>query len=176
MKERLPRSFAAAVYRVIEALGAKVSAHLVNRSTAALYKWSDPDLTNFPTLDQALVLDREFMRLGLGPPPIFVAYKALLRVTPEHDGDKRSLSTADALADINELVSTATAILRDFAEGQLVSRGNLGGKAGLDCKLCVRLRRVAELVASLEWKIEQDQTGEVCPLQADTAGKIRCLR
>jgi hypothetical protein len=174
MKERLPRSFATAIYRIIETLGAKVSAQLVRRSTAALYKWSDPDLSSFPTLEQALELDREFMRRGFGPPPILVAYTAMLKTAV--GGEAGTLSTSDALRDINELIATASAILRDVTGGQLAAKAGSNGQAVFDCNVCNHLRRLGELVSVLEWKIAQDKTGAVCPLQADTAGKIRCLR
>ena len=78
MKIRASRSFEKAIQFAINRMGETSAAEAVNRSTSLLRKWSDPDHDALPSIRQALVLDRAFIKIIKEPAPIRAAYNGQL--------------------------------------------------------------------------------------------------
>lgn len=135
-KIREPRSFEAAITRVIGQIGDEAAAAAVKRSAAHVRRWSDPDDANLPNIDQALALDSAFVEAGAGDPPLLSAYLAMLK---ERVGDVPT----------DEMLSTATLRLNGaagaFAEkiSQITRPDSDGGET-------ITPREAAECIPALE--------------------------
>lgn len=93
MKPRTPKSFAAAITKIMTALSDDRCAEIVGRSDSLIRKWADPDHASLPTLHQALALDIIYAREGHGDPPILEIYEGLI----EHAVDDRNEVPVDIL-------------------------------------------------------------------------------
>lgn len=74
MKIRPARSFERAITQIIHALGEESTAQVVGRSTSLIRKWSDPDNSALPSIQQALDLDKAFIKMMEEPAPIHAVY------------------------------------------------------------------------------------------------------
>ena len=113
MKPRTPKSFAAAITKVMSALSDDRCAEIVGRSDSLIRKWADPDHASLPTLYQALALDVVYAREGHGSPPIMEVYEDLI----EHAVDDRddvpvdilfsALGVQGVVGDLSEAIQSA---------------------------------------------------------------------
>jgi hypothetical protein len=78
MKQRHPKHFSTAVTKIKTQTGENRCAEIVDRSTSLIRKWSDPDQTSIPNLEQAALLDEAFVRGGFGKPPLLELYGELM--------------------------------------------------------------------------------------------------
>lgn len=113
MKPRTPKSFAAALTKVMAALSDERCAEIVGRSDSLIRKWADPDHASLPTLHQAFALDTVYAREGHGDPPIFEVYADLINdaVDERHDVPVdillSALSVQGVVGDLSEAIRAA---------------------------------------------------------------------
>ena len=81
MKPRTPKSFVAALTKVMTSLSDDRCAEIVGRSPSLIRKWADPDHPSLPSLYQAMALDIVYTKSGYGEPPILKAYEEILEDT-----------------------------------------------------------------------------------------------
>ncbi len=74
MKTRDAGTFEGALVELISVLGVQKCAEVVHKSASLVRKWSDPDNSTMPTLEQALALDLEYAREIHCVPPLLQAY------------------------------------------------------------------------------------------------------
>ncbi len=113
MKPRRPKSFAAAVTKIMAALSDGRCAEIVGRSDSLIRKWADPDHPSLPTLGQAIALDLVYVREGHGDAPILRVYEDILTdVLKEQDADEAdilmsALSVQSAVGNLSEAIRAA---------------------------------------------------------------------
>jgi hypothetical protein len=113
MKPRTPKSFAAALTKIMAALSDERCAEIVDRSDSLIRKWADPDHASLPTLHQALALDIIYAREGHGDPPIFEIYEELIGDAVEEREDVAvdillsALSVQGVVGDLSEAIKGA---------------------------------------------------------------------
>jgi len=168
---RVSLSLSEAVRTVIAALGIEATAARVGRSPSSVYKWADPDLTHVPNLKQALDLDVEFMRGAHGPPPLMTAYMALLRYRLE---EEYSRPVRDVIPCALEIVNLACAVLQEAAEQKTTSLGDEAAALPRKCSICVNLRKLGEVEASLSWALSYDSALNLCPLRRYPHANVDC--
>ncbi len=74
MKVRPTHSFDRAIRSIIDAVGEDAVAAVVNRSPSLIRKWTDPDHPSYPSLGQALSLDKIYVETTGMPALIQLAY------------------------------------------------------------------------------------------------------
>lgn len=113
MKPRTPKSFAAALTKIMTALGDGLCAEIVGRSDSLVRKWADPDHASQPTLSQALALDLAYVRGGHGEPQILKIYEEMLddalheRAGRDADIIMSALSVQGAVGTLSEAIRAA---------------------------------------------------------------------
>ncbi|NQV44754.1 MAG: hypothetical protein HQ501_07620 [Rhodospirillales bacterium] len=113
MKPRTPKSFAAALTKIMAALSNERCAEIVGRSDSLIRKWADPDHASLPTLHQAIALDIIYAKEGHGNPPILDVYEDILNDTLDaRDGDivdilMSTLSVQGVVGDLSEAIKAA---------------------------------------------------------------------
>ncbi len=113
MKPRTPKSFAAALTKIMAALSNERCAEILGRSDSLIRKWADPDHPSLPTLNQAVVLDTLYTREGHGEPPILGVYEELVKGALREQGDDSvsillsALSVQGAVGDLSEAIRAA---------------------------------------------------------------------
>jgi hypothetical protein len=113
MKPRTPKSFAAALTKIMTALTDARCAEIVGRSDSLIRKWADPDHASMPTLHQALALDIVYAREGHGDPVILEVYEDLINDAVEERDDipvdilLSALSVQGVVGDLSEAIRAA---------------------------------------------------------------------
>ena len=113
MKPRTPKSFAAALTKIMAALTDERCAEIVGRSDSLIRKWADPDHASLPTLHQAIALDILYAREGHGDPPIFEIYEDLINDAVDERNDVSvdillsALSVQGVVGDLSEAIRAA---------------------------------------------------------------------
>lgn len=113
MKPRTPKSFAAAITKIMTALSDQRCAEIVGRSSSLIRKWADPDHASQPTLYQALALDIVYAREGHGNPPILEVFEELIDDAVDGRADIpvdilfSALSVQGAVGDLSEAIRAA---------------------------------------------------------------------
>ncbi len=171
MKTRRPCTFSSAIYRIMQALGVKACSAVVRKSQAVVYKWSDPTLGYFPTLQQALELDREYLQRGHGAPPILTAYTAILRDSLNEKGGSTVRSSAQRMSDVVSVMRACAKVLSSVTEFQ-----ENATRASIirTCTICPDLRQLGEAAISLQWAIDNDRVGALCPKRRRDLAPVTC--
>lgn len=113
MKPRTPKSFAAAITKIMTSLSDDQCAQIVGRSDSLIRKWADPDHASLPTLHQALALDIVYARQGNGDTPILDVYRELIDDALEEREEERvdllfsALGVQGVVGDLSEAIRTA---------------------------------------------------------------------
>ena len=118
MKLRTALSVEDAIKKVITAVGNKVAAKAVVKSSAMLYRWSDPDDTPRPSLVECLILDCLYVEEGHGEPPIFAAYcRHLESVRAPHLVMKASERFCDVMHELGDIAKEIRQCLDPNSDG-----------------------------------------------------------
>lgn len=113
MKLRTPKSFAAAVTKIMAALSDERCAEILGRSDSLIRKWADPDHPSLPTLPQAVILDILYAKEGHGESPILDVYKDLVNDALEEQSNVAvdimlsALSVQGAVGNLSEAIRAA---------------------------------------------------------------------
>ena len=156
MKQMIRIGFAGAAAKILSALGRKAAGEIVGRSPSLVYKWSDPALSNSPTVTQALEMDIDYVRNGYGSPPFLTIYSELLNSQLHQLQQRRHLPPGQFMLQTIRLAEEAIALSKAVHEC-------VGMEATVACEtaadnISLHLRNCREIIASLTWSIEADQT------------------
>lgn len=174
MKQVIRVGFAGAAAKILSALGRKTASEIVRRSSSLVYKWSDPDLSNSPTVTQALEMDVEYVSAGHGSPPFLTAYSELLNSQLHRLQENRQLPPSQFMLQTIRLLEEVVALLKAVQERTDTDAGGNMSPTPRVCSICLNLRTCREIVAGLTWSIDADQTGSICPLRSGAQGLIAC--
>lgn len=152
MKDRVPKSFAAALTKIKLALGDERCAALVGRSTSLVRKWADPDHPSLPSASQALVLDVAYSQNGSGDPPILKVYEELI-------GDATD-AAAEELVDLIDSTLNLHSIVGDLSQSireviNPTAHAGVGLSEYQRVRLLAILDRLEEETDKIEDAIEQ---------------------
>ncbi len=127
MKLRSPRTFAAAMTKIRNALTDDGCADAVGRSASLIRKWADPDHASVPSLEQALLIDVAYVKGGYGEPPIMGIYGELLASSLSEKNNKKvnivlsTLLLQGIVGDLSESIGRIATSEKTAGEGFLVS-------------------------------------------------------
>lgn len=152
MKDRVPKSFAAAVTRVKNALGEDECAQLVSRSTSLVRKWADPDHPSLPNAGQALILDVAYSQKGFGDPPIFKIYEELVEDAIDI-GDDELVDLVDSTLNLHSIVGDLSQSIREVV-GQSAP-GGAGMSPNQRNRVLAVLDRLEEEADKIEDAVER---------------------
>jgi hypothetical protein len=157
--------FAGAVKRVLKALGREKIGSVIKRSPSLIYKWSDPSLSYYPTIQQALSLDLEYVRGTRGAPPFLSAYTELLSESLHQpgkaDGSGSRVVLSEVLRLLGEVVTLLTSVHDQSASAEAGKSPSEHGK----CSICVSLRNCQEIASGLMWNIKVGEGDTICPIR-----------
>jgi len=130
MKIRPARSFERAVTQIIHALGEEEAAKAVKRSTSLIRKWSDPDNPALPSIQQALDLDKAFVRTMKEPAPLHAVYLHRLDKAFEDIGPETE-TLVMALFNLHASIGLITRTLVELLESNGYGKVNLSTRISL---------------------------------------------
>jgi hypothetical protein len=153
MKMRPARSFERAITQIISALGEETAANTVGRSASLVRKWSDPDNSAMPSIEQALALDRAFVKMKLEPAPIHAVY--LHRLENAYNGMGAETETmVMALFNLHASIGLMTRTLAELMEETDPHEINLSSKIELTPfnkeSLLAEIEKVSEELSDFE--------------------------
>jgi hypothetical protein len=150
MRDHIAATLSNAARRILKAFGREKVAKIVSRSTAVIYKWSDPSLHYYPNLHHALELDAEFVNRGLGAPPFLTAYTNLLGQKVLENPQVRAELLPEAIKVMNHARKIADEIGIYLASGAAgTETDSLKWQA-----ICKDLRALDELQMASAWGLK----------------------